>query len=367
MSCRSCRAVIAATAWSLGVGVAGTPALAQDDGSAADGAAGVTSAPDTTEGRRSFTRRPYVTLGGGLTRLEPESPTAALEVSEEISAGGELGIGYDMTRWLSGELYAADLGAAEIDFLGEGVGEVGYRVYGLTAIVYLLGARDGFIPFSDGHDGIFRREGLSLFARAGVGGMSNESDLSYERDHTAHAVFGAGLEYGFRNGVALRAEAQAFDTDARYAGLSLLKRFGRVPPAVPPPVVAVEAPSPLPLPAPPPDPTPAPLEQPPNVYFAFDVDTLSPAARAQLDELADRLEDEALDVEIDGHADALGSERYNEGLSDRRADSVRDHLVSRGVPADRIRTRGFGESVPIVSNDSEEGRALNRRVEIVLD
>ena len=367
---RAPRPVSSAPALALGLSlIALLPpgaALAQDDG--ADEIGRTTRDAVREPARRGFTRRPYVALGVGVTRLEPESPTQALAVSEEISAGGELGLGYDITRWLSGELYAADLGAADIDFLGDTVGDVGYRVYGLTAIVYLLGTRDALVPFSSGRNGVFRREGLSLFARAGVGGMSNESDLSYERDHTAHAVFGAGLEYGFRNGFALRAEVQAFDTDARYAGLSVLKRFGRVPvraeapvPVLPEPVTASP---PVVVPAPP---SPAPLASPVRVYFAFDVDTLSSAARDELDELADALvtnDGSNVDVDVAGHTDSLGSERYNRALSERRAAAVRDYLVSRGVAAERIDTRGFGESEPIGGNRTETARALNRRVEI---
>ena len=65
-----------------------------------------------------------------------------------------------------------------------------------------------------------------------------------------------------------------------------------------------------------------------------------------------------------GHTDATGSDRYNQGLSIRRVEAVKAYLVSKGVPADRIKTEGKGEADPVASNQTREGRAQNRRVEI---
>jgi OOP family OmpA-OmpF porin len=67
-------------------------------------------------------------------------------------------------------------------------------------------------------------------------------------------------------------------------------------------------------------------------------------------------------VVVEGHTDSTGSDAYNQGLSQRRADSVLNYLVRKGVPAGRLTARGFGESNPVASNDTAEGRALNRRV-----
>ena len=334
------------------------PSVASGGGAAAD------------DERLGFRRRPYVALGLGVTRLEPESPSDALTVSETTSGGGEIGLGYDVTRWLSAELHAADLGAADIDFLDSGVGDVGYRVFGVSALAYLFGPRDGFVPFSTGRDGAFRREGFSLFGRFGVGGLANESDLDYERDHPAHAVFGAGLEYGFRNGFALRAELQAFDTDARYAGVSVLKRFGRSRAELATPIATgpTEKPEP-PAAALPPDPEPSapPPIEPRVVYFPFDRAELTAEAIAELDAFHAEIADTDADILIGGHTDWIGSERYNEGLSDRRADAVRDYFVSRGIASSRLTARGFGESQPLTTNLTEEGRSLNRRTEIIPD
>lgn len=72
-------------------------------------------------------------------------------------------------------------------------------------------------------------------------------------------------------------------------------------------------------------------------------------------------------VMIEGHTDSVGSEDYNAGLSQRRADSVKSYLVGQGVSATRINTYGKGESSPVSSNDSASGRQLNRRVEVIIN
>ena len=71
-------------------------------------------------------------------------------------------------------------------------------------------------------------------------------------------------------------------------------------------------------------------------------------------------------LQIAGHTDNVGNDQVNLILSKKRAEAVRDYLVSKGVPADRIRTLFFGETQPIASNDTEEGRQKNRRVEMTI-
>jgi OmpA-OmpF porin, OOP family len=71
-------------------------------------------------------------------------------------------------------------------------------------------------------------------------------------------------------------------------------------------------------------------------------------------------------VEVAGHTDSIGTEEYNQGLSERRAESVRAYLESKGISATRLTARGYGELQPIASNDTEEGRAQNRRSEMIV-
>jgi OOP family OmpA-OmpF porin len=71
-------------------------------------------------------------------------------------------------------------------------------------------------------------------------------------------------------------------------------------------------------------------------------------------------------VAIEGHTDWIGTDAYNQGLSERRANAVMNYLVDHGVAASRLSTTGYGESRPIASNQTREGRALNRRVELLV-
>jgi len=121
---------------------------------------------------------------------------------------------------------------------------------------------------------------------------------------------------------------------------------------------------------PPPPPPPAPPTKTKlvlrGVHFDFDKASLRPEGKPILDEAANILnEHPEVRVEVQGYTDGIGSAEYNLGLSDRRAATVRDYLVGQGVAADRLTTRGFGKSDPVASNDTEEGRAQNRRVELV--
>ena len=105
-----------------------------------------------------------------------------------------------------------------------------------------------------------------------------------------------------------------------------------------------------------------------GVLFRSAESTLLSSAQVKLDQVANALlAVRARNLIVEGHTDSQGSESYNQGLSQRRADAVRDYLVQRGYPADRIQARGKGKGSPIADNASPEGRANNRRVEIVIE
>jgi OOP family OmpA-OmpF porin len=131
------------------------------------------------------------------------------------------------------------------------------------------------------------------------------------------------------------------------------------------PIVCSFVSEPPPAPAPPPPP-PAPAPERivlRGVNFAFDSDQIDPASAVVLDVVAETLASRpGIRVRVEGHTDSMGSESYNQGLSQRRAEAVRRYLVGQGIAASRIEARGFGESRPEASNDTAEGRALNRRV-----
>lgn len=120
---------------------------------------------------------------------------------------------------------------------------------------------------------------------------------------------------------------------------------------------------------PPPPPAPAPVKKKlvlRGVHFDFDKSTLKPEGKPILDEAAKILaENPDVNLEVQGYTDGIGSVEYNLGLSDRRAATVKDYLVSEGVASSRLTTQGFGKADPVATNDTEEGRAQNRRVELV--
>lgn len=104
-----------------------------------------------------------------------------------------------------------------------------------------------------------------------------------------------------------------------------------------------------------------------GINFMFNSDQLTAPAQDTLNEVGAALVGQpTLNIQIVGHTDSVGSSNYNENLSHKRSDSVRRYLVSRGVTAANLQARGAGESNPIASNDTEEGRAENRRVEFVV-
>lgn len=129
------------------------------------------------------------------------------------------------------------------------------------------------------------------------------------------------------------------------------------------------APAPMPVAV---EPAPLPKEETiviRNVHFEFDKATLTAADRAQLDTVATRLKTEATTarLSVSGHTDSVGSDAYNQRLSEQRAKAVTDYLVGSGVArASVVSVKGVGEAKPVADNHTAEGRAMNRRTEILI-
>jgi outer membrane protein OmpA-like peptidoglycan-associated protein len=105
-----------------------------------------------------------------------------------------------------------------------------------------------------------------------------------------------------------------------------------------------------------------------DVLFDTGSYTLKPGAREKLAKISGIvLAHPGLTLQIEGHTDSVGGDEFNQQLSERRADSVRDFLAENGVPASAITARGFGKTQPVASNDTAEGRQRNRRVELVVN
>jgi len=144
----------------------------------------------------------------------------------------------------------------------------------------------------------------------------------------------------------------------------------RAQPAPPPPPAAAPAPKPAPAPAPAPAPRPAAAKVTfaADTLFDFDRATLRPEGRTELDGLAGKIKDVKLEVIIAvGHADRVGTDRYNQRLSERRAAAVKDYLVSKGIEPNRIYTEGKGEKQPVTADKCRKMGPENRRNKKLVD
>jgi outer membrane protein OmpA-like peptidoglycan-associated protein len=104
-----------------------------------------------------------------------------------------------------------------------------------------------------------------------------------------------------------------------------------------------------------------------NVFFDFDKWDLRPESYVELNRVVDLLrENPAIEIEMSAHTDSKGSDDYNFRLSDERARSVREYILLKGIDATRIQSKGYGETKPVASNDTDENRQLNRRVEFTI-
>ncbi len=218
-----------------------------------------------------------------------------------------------------------------------------------------------------GQGGVFT--GLSGRLTQTSAGVSAGGGLDvYLTDHLALSFFGRwnrAYQSPRPTFLVFQLPDQQGPADATWAtgGIGLKYRFkgpAAPPPPAPPAPVAQAAPAPA----------PEAVKKKivlRNVHFDFDKSDIRPDARPVLDEAVQILKDQsAVAVIVAGHTDSIGTDEYNMKLSLRRAGAVRDDLVKHGIAASRIKTEGFGESKPVASNDTPEGKAQNRRIEVVL-
>jgi len=328
------------------------------------GNAGDSSTPVEYQDRLS--RGIYAVAGIGPSRLEPDtSQVQGVDPNDRVEPAGQITIGADLNKYLSLEAHSADLGSAGLS----PTGRINYHINGISALVYAGGDRDRF-----------RRQGFTAYGRLGVGLLDNTpiGDVPFEQVNSTHVLFGAGVEYMTSIGLGLRAEGVSFDEDVQYAQLGLMYRTGRKQ-AVARPKLAEVVPAPKPVPAPvvaaaaPPQPAPVYVPNPcdalsgvlEGVNFHNDSAELTSQSKGILSEVANTLSNcDQTQVEISAHTDSVGSESYNQSLSERRAQTVADYLDARGIDRSRLNPTAFGESSPIDTNDTADGRARNRRVEL---
>jgi OOP family OmpA-OmpF porin len=230
---------------------------------------------------------------------------------------------------------------------------------------------------------IFNRDaGFSPYLVAGAGGLQSRATGVDETNWAANA--GVGV-MSWMHDIAIRGDVRYRYTDSVgtvqhmgdwIATVGLVIPLGPKP--VPPAPAPAPAPEPMPAPVAAPEPTPAPapaIERPApqtkiifeGTNFNFDKATLRPAGKAKLDENVKTLMAYPdINVDIVGYTDSIGTAKYNQGLSNRRAATVKKYMEDKGVAASRMNTKGMGEKDPVASNKTAAGRAENRRVEIVI-
>lgn len=230
-------------------------------------------------------------------------------------------------------------------------------------------------------------EKLSGFARAGVnyaeaknhfGSTAAVLTRMSDKGRDLNGKIGVGLQYAFNDNWAMRLEAERYRfndeisqmADAHMYSLGVVYRFGSKP--APAPVVVAPPPAPAPVVAPPP---PAPKFEKYTLsateLFAFDSSAVN-VPQPKLQEIANAIKGPGSPekIVVTGYTDRLGSEEYNQKLSERRAQAVKDYIVGQGVSADRLVAEGKGEADPIVQcNDKNKAELIkclapNRRVEI---
>lgn len=231
-------------------------------------------------------------------------------------------------------------------------------------------------------------ERLSLIGRVGAAYTRAKTDFSGNRLNAVTAPhakqskvgpkLGLGLEYKFTESLSLRGEYERYRVndaignrgDIDLATLGLVGKFGRPAAAAmvytPPPAEPV-APMVAEMPQPPvaPQPTSEKVSFAAEALFDFDKSIVKPAGKAALDDLLMRLQGMNTEVMVTvGHTDSIGSDAYNQKLSQRRAQAVKAYIVATGIDASRVYTEGKGESQPLADNTTEEGRAKNRRVTV---
>ena len=310
-------------------------------------------------------RHLYAGIGVGSSRLEPDtSDLATVDIENRRDSGAQVTLGLDLSRQFAIEMHAAELGDANFAGIGNlPGGTVGYRTVGASALAYVGKNRNNY-----------RRKGWSGYGRLGYGVINNSANRNAPNaDFNGTSVlFGGGLEYMTRSGFGYRAEAISYDSDVNYTQVAVVYRTGRREKRrnievveegdsthSSDPVVAAALPEleECKLPA-----------DPSGITFQSNSEQLTSVARQTLDTLVIELtECRTQLLHVSAHTDNRGGTAKNQALSERRAQSVMQYLIKKGIRSNRLNMHAYGESQPIASNSTPEGRTMNRRVELLFE
>lgn len=329
--------------------------------------AGLNGAYSPTRDR--IKRHVYVGLGLGASNLDPDaSGNATFDVDNRVNATQLINAGVDLSRQFALDFQAVNLGSAGFSPNGD----IEYREFNGSALYYIGKSRHRF-----------KRRGFTGYGRIGAGYLDNTTNgVPFDQVNGLHVLLGIGAEYMTPIGLGLRAELTSYDEDINLANLGVIYRFGRQEKRRP--IQTVAAPEPVPA--------PVEVEPAPVIQAAIAEPIPEPNACLELNGVADgvkfdsgsaNLTDNSKDIlgrfantlagcdgssiTVTAHTDSQGAADYNENLSLQRANSVVNFFEQSGVDTTRLRSVAFGERLPIDTNDTSEGRANNRRVELLIN
>ena len=330
-------------------------------------------------------------IGAGwlpVTHVNPEGVASGWSTSDDSDAGYNIFAGWHFKpRWF-GELSYADLGEAGLTNINPaitGTEGISYKIPALHIGYYFLKPESRF----------------NVYAKAGVSSIRNEATtplVPFDKQNSVGISGGVGVQWRSQtSGLFARLAADFYDKDARSIGIMLGYYFGSAEKSAKKPAVVIAEPEAAPVPVAVP------------VVVSHDVDSdadgvidgsdqcentrenivvdeagcsifqvalegvnfennsaeLKPDSKQVLDQAAQVImASPGVRVEVQAHTDSVGSKKYNQTLSEKRATSVREYLVAQGVSAAQLESKGYGETDPVLTNETEDGRARNRRVEL---
>ncbi|HDY99520.1 MAG TPA: OmpA family protein [Pseudomonas sabulinigri] len=210
----------------------------------------------------------------------------------------------------------------------------------------------------------FGESNIRPYISAGLAHQELEQVGTSQDDRTTMAMAGVGIKNYLNENFFVKAGLDAlygFDhgNTEWQAGVGLGLNFGSKKEEA---VVAAAAPVAMAQPEPAPEMQSVRVEL--DVLFDFDKDTIRPEYRQDIQSLAEFMRTyPSVTTTVEGHTDSVGSDTYNQNLSERRANAVREALIGEGVDGSRVSSAGYGEARPIADNSTDEGRSMNRRVE----
>lgn len=292
----------------------------------------------------------YAGIGLGVSKLKPRIVNLPETLDKTTDAVlPTLFLGYDLNAQWSLEGHYSDQGEATFD----SGAAIDYSHMGASVLYHVGQHLPGWHAYA--------KLGVSQLDTSLAKGRDDGGVFNYEQLKSTQLHIGAGIEYMTRTLWGLRLEALSVDKDSKELTLSILKRFGRDAGKTKARYVAVPPPKPKPA-------APAALCNAPQgvldgVYFVTASARLTEASKQVLNGVINELVPfPSVKIAVRAHTDSRGSDAYNLLLSESRAASVRVYLQQHGVI--NVESEGFGETKPIGDNNTEQGRASNRRVEV---